>query len=121
MMDPLPDLDDLAALFESEPVYPFGIADSPWPYVCVRFAVARGAVRAEIEVEPASDQVSLALRSAGQQLVHLELHAVRSVMVERRHGIELLGVVFDEGLSADGLWLRTAPEVSLTWRAGADE
>lgn len=119
-MDPLPNLEDLAALFEGEPAYPFGVADSPWPYSCVRFFLERGALRVDVEIDPASDQVGVVLSFAGEQVVDLELHAVRALVVERRRGVGLLGVVFEERLRADGLWLRTAPQISLTWRAGAD-
>ncbi|WP_432570463.1 hypothetical protein [Kineococcus sp. SYSU DK005] len=121
MMDPLPALQDLARLFESEPLYPFGIQDAPWPYVCVRFTLTRGASRVQLQVEPASDLVRLVLHAAGEELVHLQLHAVRSLRAERAAGRELLGIAFDERLPVDGLWLRTRPSLSLTWRAGAGQ
>ncbi len=120
-MDPMPTLEDLVWLFESEPVYPFGVDDAPWPYVCVRFALTRGSTRVELEVEPASELVKLSLNSDGGELVGLELHQVRSLVVEKRAGQELLGLVFDEQLPVDGLWLQTKPSLSVTWRTGAGE
>ncbi|GAB3601665.1 hypothetical protein GCM10027586_04730 [Kineococcus gypseus] len=120
-MDPMPVLEDLVWLFESEPVYPFGVEDAPWPYVCVRFALTRGSTRVQLEVEPASGRVGLSLSSAGAELVELELGSVTSLVVEKRAGRELLGVLFDERLPVGSLWLQTKPTVSVTWRAGATE
>ncbi|NYD24949.1 hypothetical protein [Kineococcus aurantiacus] len=121
VMDPMPALEDLVWLFESEPTYPFGMEDAPWPYVCVRFTLTRGAARVELEVEPASELVKLSLTSAGAELVDVELQSVQSLVVEKRAGRELLGVVFDERVPLGGLWLQTKPALSLTWRAGAAE
>jgi hypothetical protein len=120
-MDPTPKLENLVWLFESEPVYPFGINDAPWPYVRVRFALTRGSTRVELEIEPASELVKLSLNSDGGELAGLELHQVRSLVVEKRAGRELLGLVFDEKLLVDGLWLQTKPSLSVTWRTGAVE
>lgn len=120
-MDPMPSLEDLVRLFESEPAHPFGIDDAPWPYVCVRFALTRGSLHVELEAEPASELVKLSLSSDGGELVGLELHRVRSLVVEERAGRELLGLVFDEQLPVDGLWLQTKPSSSVTWRTGAGE
>jgi len=120
-MDPMPTLEDLVWLFESEPVYPVGVEDAPWPYACVRFALTRGSIRVELEVEPASELVRLSMSSGGGELVSLELHQVRSLVVEKRAGRELLGLVFDEQLPFDGLWLQTKPSLSVTWRTGASE
>ena len=117
----MPTLEDLVWLFESEPVYPFGVDDAPWPYVCVRFVLTRGSTHVELEFEPASELVKLSLSSGGGELVGLELHRVRSLVVEKRAGRELLSLVFDEQLPVDGLWLQTKPSLSLTWRTGAGE
>lgn len=75
----------------------------------------------ELEAEPASELVKLSLTAGAEQLVGLELHQVRSLVVEKRAGRELLGLVFDEQLPLDGLWLQTKPSLSLTWRTGAGE
>ena len=120
-MDPAPDLEDLALVFEGEPVHPFGVDDAPWPYALVRFALERGERRVELGIEPASEQVDLVLSSSGEQLVHLELHDVRSVVVERRGGLDLVGLVMDERSAVGSVWLRTRPQLSLTGRIGAEE
>ncbi|MBB2903117.1 hypothetical protein FHR75_003959 [Kineococcus radiotolerans] len=121
MMDPMPALEDLVWLFENEPVYPFGVEDAPWPYACVRFALTRGSLHVEVEVEPASELVKLSLSSDGDELVGLELHQVRSLVVEKQAGRELLGLVFGEQLPVEGLWLQTKPSLSVTWRTGTGE
>jgi hypothetical protein len=120
-MDPMPVLEDLVWLFEGAPVHPFGVDDAPWPYSCVRFSLVRGSAEVELEIEPASELVTLSLTSAGERVVELELHRVRSLVVEKRPDRELLGVIFDEQMPVDGLWLQTRPALALTWRTGADE
>ncbi|GAA0292505.1 hypothetical protein [Kineococcus aurantiacus] len=85
-MDPMPALEDLVWLFESEPTHPFGAEDAPWPYVCVGFTLTRGAARVELEVEPASGLVELSLTSAGVELVDVELQSVRSLVAEKWAG-----------------------------------
>lgn len=51
----------------------------------------------------------------------LELHQVRSLLVEKRAARELLGLVVDEQLTVDGAWLQTKSSWSVTWRTGASE
>ena len=97
----MPTLEDLVWFFESEPVHPFGVEDAPWSCVCLRFALTRGSLRVELEVEPAPE--------------------VRSLVVEERAGRELLGLVFDEQSPVDGSWLQTKSSLSLTRRTGVDE
>ncbi len=72
----------------------------------------------ELEAEPAAARVRLSSSSAGTELVELGLASVRSLVVERKAGRELLGVLFDERLLLDGVWLRTTSALSLTRRAG---
>lgn len=99
-------------------MYPFGVEDAPWPYACVRFALTRGSLHVVVEVEPASELAKLSLSSGGDELVGLELLQVRSLVGEKRAGRELLGVVFDEQLPIDGLWLQTKPCLSVTGASG---
>ena len=114
-MEPAPLLEDLVRLFESEPTYPRG-QDAPWYYLRSRFTLTRGRVSVQVELEPASAVIDVRLSAAGAVLVELQLSGVRSATVHEDSGRELLQVLFEDWVGMDSLWLRTEPDLSLTWQ-----
>jgi len=117
VMDPVPDLDVLIWLFESEPV---GRSDAEdwrreWPYGAVTFSTVRHEVEIGFYLEPASQLAGLTTRGARTFNVRPDLSGVQRIDVERLHGAEELVVAFDESRRTAPMRLTLKPQLHLTW------
>lgn len=117
VMDPVPALDALTWLFESEPVGRYEGEDwlREWPYGAVTFSTARHEVAVDFYLEPASHLAGLSIRGKDTLHVRLDLAGVQRVDVERLHGAEELVVTFGESRRAAPMRLALKPELRLTW------
>ncbi len=114
MMEPIPDVNELLWLFESEPMDDEG---GPWaeyfPYASVRFETARGDHEVVFSFNPGYEDGRLTVRHLGHSLVDLSLAGIREVQVDRLHE-EALVLLFRPEEVRD-LRLTLKPVVSLAW------
>jgi hypothetical protein len=114
VMDPIPKIDDLLWLFESEPL---ADSDGDWatyyPYSSVRFETRRGDLAVIFSFNPGYADARLTLERAGEPLLDLTLFSVKEVGVDRLHQ-EALVLRFGSEMLRD-LRLVLKPAVSLTW------
>lgn len=113
-MDPVPDVNDLLWLFESEPM---DDESGPWsqyyPYASVRFETTRGEEDVIFSFNPGYEDGRVTIRRAGRDLVDLALAEIRALTVDRLHQ-EALVVLFRSDLVRD-LRLTLKPTVNLQW------
>jgi hypothetical protein len=113
-MDPIPDVNDLVRLFESEPMDDEG---GPWseyyPYASVRFETTRDDNEVVFSFNPGYEDGRLTVRRAGDVLVDLTLRGVQAISVDRLHQ-EALVLSFRSDDVRD-LRLTLKPVVRLNW------
>lgn len=123
-MDPVPDLDDLGALFGVEPMSPFGDDDDwrgSWPYSTVRFSSALGGYDVVCEIVPGYNAVKLHVDHGGEPVIDLDLQDVASILVDRTPGVppnEAVRIAFRDDRRASALHFRLKPSVWMVWRVG---
>jgi hypothetical protein len=114
VMDPIPEVNDLIWLFESEPMDDDG---GPWsqyyPYASVRFETTRGDDRVVFSFNPGYEDGRLTIEQGAQPLVDLPLAGVRAISVDRVHQESLVLSFRSEEIR--DLRLTLKPAISLTW------
>jgi hypothetical protein len=113
-MDPIPDVNDLLWLFESEPMDDVGGSWSEYyPYASVRFETTRDDYEVVFSFNPGYEDGRLTIHRADDVLLDLTLRGIRAINVDRLHQQALvLSFRCDELLD---LRLTLKPVVSLTW------
>jgi len=119
-MEPVPDIDDLRWLFESDPesAFPDDNWRGYWPYSAITFTTVRSGATVSLYLEPASHTVGIVIDAESPSHVRLDLGDVGAVATERLHGNEELIVDFRGENARPHLRLRLKPTVSLTWGTG---
>jgi hypothetical protein len=124
-MEPVPDLDDLSALFGVEPVTPFDDDDHwrcYWPYSTVRFSSASETYEVVCDIEPASHTVRLHVESDGTPVIDFDLRDVASLTSDRTPGDppnEAFRIAFRDADRLSALHVRLKPSLWIVWRVEA--
>ena len=119
-MEPVPEIDDLRWIFESDPESAFPGDDwrGSWPYSAITFTTVRSGATVRCYLEPANNTVGIVIDGDSPRHVRLDLDGIKAVTTERLHGNEELVVHFRGDRPRPALRLRLKPTVDITWGTG---
>lgn len=113
-IDAYPGLDELIWLFEVEPEVHH--EDLGWPASAATFRTTRGPWTLVVEIAPYMYTVEISLRQNTNEVVRLAMkEVVRTLSIDRTHGIEALVVGFDRNSRLDALRLTLKPDVYISF------
>ena len=113
MIDPVPEQWQLASFFEVEPEVSDPEFAPAFTQLTYRADIAPE-LRIQCEIEIAAEQVRIRWEQNDNQLLALDLHWVKTMVIETHAGVETMVLTFGDG-QHDHLTWRLRPSPSLTW------
>ena len=111
-MNKIPELWELIALFEAEPVdvYEEEI-EIPWYYRTINFKLIRGNETLDCTISPANRIVDIWVDTNGRRLLQINLENVQEMKIEKTHDKEILHIVFSEDDVIEKFFIETKPYI----------
>lgn len=110
-MKSIPELWELIALFEMEPVYVYGEEkEIPWFYNTINFKLNRGNETLDITISPANDIIDIQLFANNRKIIQFNLENIKEIKIEKLHNKEILHIIFYDDAIGKFL-IETKPQI----------
>ncbi|AQR91818.1 hypothetical protein [Clostridium saccharobutylicum] len=111
-MKEIPELWELIALFEMEPVYVYGEEKGiPWFYSTINFKLKRGSETLDITISPANGIIDIWLLIGDRKIIEINLENVEGMKIEKIHNKEILHILFSNDDVMEKFYIETKPQI----------
>jgi hypothetical protein len=111
-MKSLPELWELVALFEAEPVNVYGEEkEIPWFYSTLNFKLKRENETLDITISPAYGSIDIWVFTGDKKIMQVSLENVIEMNIEKLHNKEFLHILFNENGAFDKFFIQTKPHI----------
>ncbi|MVX67083.1 hypothetical protein GKZ28_25870 [Clostridium chromiireducens] len=111
-MKEIPELWELIALFEMEPVYVYGEeTEIPWFYSTINFKLKRGSETLDINISPANGIIDIWLLIGDRKIIEINLENVEGIKIEKIHNKEILHILFSNDDVMEKFYIETKPQI----------
>lgn len=113
-MKEVPELWEMIALFEMEPVYVYGEEkEIPWFYSTINFKLKRESETLDITISPANGIIDIWLLIGDRKIVKINLENVEGMKIEKLHNKEILHILFNDNDVMEKFYIQTNPQIYL--------
>jgi len=110
----IPQLWELTALFESEPLFVYGEeSEIPWFYSTINFKLRRDNQTLDITVSPANGIIDISIFTDNRKLLEMKLENVEELKIEKIKNKEILHIIFDNDDLVNKFFIETKPHIFL--------
>lgn len=111
-MKEVPELWELIALFEMEPVYVYGDEKGiPWFYNTINFKLKRESETLNITISPANGILDIGLLIDDRKIIQISLENVEGMKIEKLHNKEILHILFNNNDVMEKFYIETKPQI----------
>lgn len=113
-MKEIPELWELIALFEMDPVYVYGEEkEISWFYSTINFKLKRENETLDITISPANGIVDIWLFVNERKIIEINLENVVGMNIEKLHDKEILHILFSNDDTIEKFYIETSPYIYL--------
>jgi len=107
-----PELWELIALFEMEPLYVYGEERNiPWFYSTINFKLKRNRETLDITVSPANGIIDIWVLIEDRKIMQFSLENVEGMKIEKFHNKEILHILFPNDDVIEKFYIETNPQI----------
>lgn len=110
-MKEVPELWELIALFEMEPIYIFGEEKLPWFYRTINFKLKRENETLDITISPAYSEIDIWILIEDRKIAQVNLQNVIGMRIEKLHNKEILHILFSDDDDIEKFFIETNPQI----------
>ena len=111
-MKEIPELWELIALFEMEPLYVYGEERNiPWFYSTINFKLKRNRETLDITVSPANGIIDIEVLIEDRKIMQFSLENVEGMKIEKFHNKEILHIIFPNDDVIEKFYIETNPQI----------
>lgn len=111
-MKEIPELWELIALFEMDPIYVYGEEEGiPWFYNTINFKLKRNNELLDITISPANGIIDIYVSVGNHKIMQVNLENVQGMKIEKLHNKEILYVLFSDDDMIEKFFIETKPQI----------
>lgn len=108
----VPELWELIALFETEPVYVYGEeSEVPWFYSTINFSLRRDHETLDVSISPAVGVIEIWVFTGDRKLMQFNFDDVHGMKIEKLHNKEILHILFSDEGRVKQFYIETKPHI----------
>lgn len=111
-MKEIPEIWELIALFEMEPIYVYGEEKNiPWFYSTINFNISRNGEGLDITISPANGIIDIWVLVGDRKVMKFNLEDVEGMRIEKLHNKEILHILFSADDAIETFYIETNPQI----------